>query len=144
MGLKIEKYVRKPFAVEAVEVTKDNIREVAKWCGGRVQRHRRRDYGYREGYDEYVKVEVRKPLNERQTRAYYGDWVLAAEQNEGSSFKVYTKQAFEGSFQKHVEDMMATVERMEKREANEARQEEELDFSEGTSDRTVVFTNSIH
>lgn len=143
MPLNPGKYIRKPFAVDAVEVTRENIREVARWCEGRVHRHRRQDYGYREGYDEYIKVEVRKPLNERQTRAYYGDWVLSAEHGYSPSFKVYTPQAFNSSFQKYVEDMADTVERMEERADDDERQEE-LDYPADEGDRSVIFTNSIH
>lgn len=144
MSLNIGKYVRKPFAVEAVEVTKENIQEVAQWCGGKVMRHRRKDYGYREGFDQFIKVDVRKPLNERQTRAYYGDWILAAETGPSPSFKVYTQQAFAGSFQKEVEEMVETVERMEQRAVEEERQEEVVDFPEGDPVYTPTFSNSTH
>jgi hypothetical protein len=147
MELKFEKYIRKPFAVDAIEVTRENIREVARWCGGKVERHRRRDYGYREGFDQYIKVEVRKPLSERQTRAYYGDWILAAEQGTSTSFKVYTQPAFSASFQKAVENMAKTVERMDQRaaaEEEEEEQEEQLDFPPGDGNRSVVFTNSVN
>ena len=34
--MQIEKYDRKPFSVEAVEVTFENIYEVAEWCKGTV------------------------------------------------------------------------------------------------------------
>jgi hypothetical protein len=36
MGLNPQNYVRKPNRVEVVEITKDNIVEVATWCGGRI------------------------------------------------------------------------------------------------------------
>ena len=129
MTLNIQKYVRKPFAVEAVEVTPDNIREVAKWCRGRVVKAKPNGYGYRgEAQPEtYIRVFVRKPLSDRQTRAYYGDWVLLALYEEGPpSFKVYTPQAFEYSFEKEAERMMDVVERMDTR----AEQQEKLEFEE--------------
>ena len=34
MTLKIEHYTRKPFPVEAVQVTEENLNEVAESCGG--------------------------------------------------------------------------------------------------------------
>lgn len=36
MGLNTQQYVRKPNPIEVVEVTKDNVSEVAIWCGGRT------------------------------------------------------------------------------------------------------------
>lgn len=77
-------YVRKPFEVEAVEVTEDNIEEVTKWCQGTLREEGRR----------HIKVRVARALNERQTKAYPGDWVLYA----GTGFKVYTPKAFEKTF----------------------------------------------
>lgn len=80
------KYVRKPFEVDAVEVTEDNVSEVAQWCSGTVNE---------EGDRQFIKVHVARALNERQTKAYPGDWVLYA----GTGFKVYTARAFERTFQ---------------------------------------------
>lgn len=77
-------YVRKPFEVEAVEVTEDNLEEVAQWCQGSL----------REDSRKYIKVRVARALNERQTKAYPGDWVLYA----GTGFKVYTPKAFAKTF----------------------------------------------
>jgi hypothetical protein len=82
-------YVRKPFEVEAVEVTEENIEDVAKWCDGKV---------LAEGDDEtpklFIKVRVARALNERQTKAFPGDWVLYA----GTGYKVYTPKAFHKTF----------------------------------------------
>lgn len=132
MTLDVKKYVRRPFAVEAVQVTPDNIKEVARWCGGRIKRTSTSHWTARAG-QEYVKVRVNKPLNERQTMAYYGDWVLSAE--DGSNgFKVYTPKAFAMSFQEEVDHMVEVVGRMQAREAAEEQveQEEMLEFSDVT------------
>jgi hypothetical protein len=84
-----ETYVRKPFEVEAAQVTADNLEEVAQWCQGTLMT---------EGPDEnprrFIKVQVARALNERQTKAYPGDWVLYA----GTGFKVYTDKAFKKTF----------------------------------------------
>ncbi len=82
------KYVRKPFYVDAVQITTENIDEIAQWCEGEVQSDK-------DG-TKYVKVRVLRPLNDRQTKAYVGDWVLYA----GTGFKVYTTKAFGNSFEK--------------------------------------------
>lgn len=82
-----KKYVRKPFYVEAVQVTAENMEDVAKWCSGELRK---------QGEDEsYIKVWVQRPLDERQTKAFIGDWVLYA----GTGFKVYMTKAFEKSFE---------------------------------------------
>ena len=81
------KYARMPFYVDAVRVTEENIDSVVKWCQG----EKREDT---EGL--YIKVRVHRPLTDRQTRAYLGDWVLYA----GTGYKVYTDKAFEKSFEK--------------------------------------------
>jgi hypothetical protein len=79
------KYARKPFEVDAVQVTAENIDAIAKWCQGEVQM---------DGENKYIKVRVARVLNERQTKAYVGDWVLYA----GAGYKVYTEKAFKKSF----------------------------------------------
>jgi hypothetical protein len=86
--LEIIKYVRKPFHIDAVRVTAKNIDEVAKWAGGDVRTS--------EENKKYVKVRVHRPLNDRQTMAFVGDWVLYA----GTGFKVYTHKAFISSFER--------------------------------------------
>jgi hypothetical protein len=84
--IEIVKYIRKPFEVDAVQVTADNMSEVANWCGGEVLT----DNG-----NNFVKVSVERFLNERQTKAFNGDWVLKA----GTGYKVYTPKAFSKSFE---------------------------------------------
>lgn len=92
MTLKTEKFVRKPFYIDAVQVSDENISEVAEWCQGEI---RTTAANNQDGIDEeYVKVRVHRPLNERQTKAFIGDWVLYA----GAGFKVYTSKAFKNSF----------------------------------------------
>jgi hypothetical protein len=87
------KFARKPFYIDAVQVTDKNMKLVAEWCQGEVRVTKR---GNKDGIDEeYVKVRVHRPLNERQTQAFIGDWVLYA----GSGYKVYTNKAFANSFE---------------------------------------------
>lgn len=84
------KYKRKTFEVEAVQVTAQNLQEAAKWCGGDV----RFEDNNLDIDSAYIKVKVRRPLSEKQTRAAVGDWILLSE----SGYKVYTSRAFESSF----------------------------------------------
>jgi hypothetical protein len=85
------KYARKPFYVDAVRVTQNNIEDVAAWAQGEVRRDT--DTG-RE--IPYIHVRVFRPLDDRQTKAFIGDWVLYA----GTGYKVYTNRAFLNSFDK--------------------------------------------
>lgn len=87
----LNSYVRKPFAVQGVQVTDDNLDVVAEWCGGDV-RTKPESKKYPE--TRLIKVPVKRPLTHRQTLAYPGDWVLF----NGKGFKVYTNEAFEASF----------------------------------------------
>ena len=101
MTLKIENYTRKPFPVEAVQVTEENLNEVAQWCVGDVHtstKTLRNDAGEETGKIKlpFIKVNVHRPLNDRQTKAFIGDWVLKSD----SGFKVYTMKAFDNSFRK--------------------------------------------
>lgn len=91
MSLKIEEYQRKPFTIDAVQVTLDNMQEVAEWCGGEIiieKQHGR--------LIQYIKVPVSRPMTERQTKAFVEDWVLKA----GTGFKTYSKVAFPKNFEK--------------------------------------------
>lgn len=121
--LKLEKYERLPFTIEAVEVTAENMRAVAKWCGGQIRTSGKR------GIQKYIKVDVKRALNDRQTQAYIGDFVLKA----GSGFKIYTPRAFSESFRKKVEGMMDVADRMVAREQAEEKAEDD-DFDSTTPD----------
>jgi hypothetical protein len=94
--LEINRYTRKPFDVDAVQVTADNMEEVATWCQGTITTE--------EG-ETYIKVRVLRVMNEKQTRAYAGDWVLYA----GTGYKVYTDKAFRKSFVATGSEELRTV-----------------------------------
>lgn len=83
--MELQNFVRRSFAVKAVRVTKENIWELAEWCGGTVTDI----HG-----DIHIKVDVKRPLNEKQTQAHVGDWVL----NTKKGFKVYNEKAFHANF----------------------------------------------
>lgn len=96
--MQVSKFVRKPFEVEAVQVTAENLADVATWCRGEVRSDvigRTETELTVETGSPYVKVTVARALNEKQTKAFVGDWVLKA----GTGFKVYTTKAFTKSFQ---------------------------------------------
>lgn len=90
-------YARKPSFVEAVQVTAENMPEVANWCSGQiVLPEGKLGVTTAEDYAKgHIKVKVFRPQNERQTKAFVGDWVLRVRKE---SFKVYTNEAFERSY----------------------------------------------
>jgi len=93
--MQTERYCRKPFHVEAIQVTDDNMEEIAAWCGGEIRTSNVKDHATQQEVSaRYVKVPVRHPLSERQTKAFVGEWVLFA--NNG--YKVYLPLAFERNF----------------------------------------------
>lgn len=98
MTVKTEAYTRKPFPVDAVQVSDSNLRQVARWCKGVVQTTAKTVSEGEERTKEkvrFIKVEVHNPSNERHTKAFVGDWVLKSD----TGFKVYTKSAFEKAFE---------------------------------------------
>jgi hypothetical protein len=83
--LKIEKWARNPLYVDVVEVTEENMAEVAKWCEGTVETEDDR---------RYIKVDVIKPTHHWQSMAFAGDRVLKTD----AGLKVYKPKAFAKSF----------------------------------------------
>lgn len=99
--MKTEQYARKPFLVDTVEVTAENMEEVAKWCGGKIDSIERGNRTIK-----FIKVPVSRPMNERQTKAFIGDRVLRAGKK---SFKCYTAKAFDDCFEKPSEDGTVSI-----------------------------------
>lgn len=82
--------VRKPMFVNTVQVTKFNMAEVAKWCGGEVVPV----YHHRVIQSRYIKVPVIKPGNVRQTQAFINDWLVEF----NGTYKIYTPSALANHF----------------------------------------------
>lgn len=90
MTLDIQKYNRKPFLVDGVRITKENFDEAAAWCESSEIHHNERI-----PEKSFFKVNVKNPINDRQTLAYPGDWLL----RNTNGFKVYTDYAFGHNFE---------------------------------------------
>jgi hypothetical protein len=95
--IQTQKFVRTPLYAEAVRVTEDNMADLAKWCSGDIRST---------AVAKYIKVRVYRPLNDRQTQAFAGDWIVVV----GKGFKVYPNSAFEKSFKPVVDVSDATGE----------------------------------
>jgi hypothetical protein len=92
--MKTNLYARKSFQVEAVKVTFENIEDLASWCGGEIETQETRVKNVIQ-IEKFIRVPVTRPANEKQTRAYIGDYILKSD----NSFKVYTERAFLKSFE---------------------------------------------
>jgi hypothetical protein len=96
VNLKTTKYIRKPFAVEAVKVTSSNIEEVAKWCGGKL-------ISAEQNGKTTVRIDV--PLKKTVARdrpsgmAYPGMWVLKSDDR----FSVYSQKNLDLMFEPAIE-----------------------------------------
>ena len=94
--MQVKQFVRRPFTVDAVQVTEENMEDVAKWCGGDVRTLKAKiDGDEHEVGSKFIKVRVYRPMGERQTMAFVDDWVLYA----GKGYKVYTDPAFTKTFE---------------------------------------------
>jgi hypothetical protein len=85
-----KKYLSKPTMVEAIQISRNNMADVAEWCGGEVKVEK-------DGAGKvirFVKVKVWRAQNPKQTQGFVGCWVL----RRPTGFKVYTDKAFKSSF----------------------------------------------
>jgi hypothetical protein len=87
MSLTIQRYVHTPLYVNAVQVTPDNMQQVANWCGGQILNQPADNR-------PYILVEVVRPLKSRQGQAFAGDWVLET----AVGWKVYFDKAFKRDY----------------------------------------------
>lgn len=87
-NMQIEKYNRRVFQVEAVQVTEENIEEVAQWCRGEVK-------STDEPITRFIEGDVAMPLNERQKKAFVGDWVV----RRNNTFKFFQDRGFKKTFE---------------------------------------------
>jgi hypothetical protein len=85
------KYQRKPFRVQAIQVTDENLSDLAEWCGGWV---RLEEDGF-DAFKSYVDVPIAKPAGRyrlQRVRAYVGDWLVRL--TEDNVFKIYKTRSF--------------------------------------------------
>lgn len=90
MELEFSMFVRKPFAVEAVEVTKDNIAEVAELVGT-----------LREKDDGTPYIQVDRRLVPNIYRVYPGFWMTRM----GDNIRCYSKRIFKNQFVENTPDI---------------------------------------
>lgn len=91
MPVDFDRYIRKPFEVEAVEVTKDNIKELAKLIGT-VQ--------YEADGTPYIEVDKDKVPNLNQV--WPGYWVTKV---GSKNVRCYTRKIFFSQFVENTDDI---------------------------------------
>lgn len=91
-------YVRKPFVVEAVEVTKDNLNDVAKYIG---------DVRQKEDGTDYILVDRRLVPN--VYRVYPGFFMTKM----GENIRCYSRKIFIEQFVKNDETIQPWIDYME-------------------------------
>lgn len=79
---------RKSFPIEFVEVTEDNIDQVATWSGGVVGG---------EGKHRFIKLLDKAAINSQQTKAFINDVVVFSK--ETRTYKKFTRKAFNKAFE---------------------------------------------
>lgn len=90
-------FVRKPFTVEAVEVTDDNIEQIAPFVG--ALRHKDNGQPY---------IQVDKRLVPNIYRVYPGFWMTKM----GDNIRCYSRRIFEEQFIKNNADIQPWVDFM--------------------------------
>jgi hypothetical protein len=99
MSIQTIRFRRRTFYVEAVQVTAENMEEVAAWCNGKILSTFVKS---RKESVSYIKVHVMNPTSDRQTKAFVGDWVLPY----GQTFKIYTERSMDQTFEKAEVDIL--------------------------------------
>lgn len=93
--MKIENFTRRPFEVNAVQVTPQNAEEIAEWCGGKVGTIEYKLAGFKTPLN-MVLVPGNGPKSGQMVEARIGSWVVERQRN----FRVYRKKQFEDAFVK--------------------------------------------
>jgi len=132
-------YRRKTFTVQAIQVTVENMRGLAEWCGGNVVVYfpdiHRQSGDYRAGQTCVEVVIGRVNGREQKARAYPGDWITRL--HDTNNFRVYRNKTFLEAF----EEVRSEV---EKREAVMALMERALTISGPDLDFMIEnFTNQV-
>ncbi|AVD99500.1 hypothetical protein SEA_BING_78 [Streptomyces phage Bing] len=105
-------YRRKTFTVQAIQVTVDNMKGLAEWCGGDVIVYfpdiHKQSGDYRAG-QTCVEVTIGEVNGRKQkARAYPGDWITKLYDTE--NFRVYRNKTFLEAF----EEVRSEMEKREK------------------------------
>lgn len=96
------RYVKKPEAIEAIQLTRTNVNFLANWCGGRVVRESKPS----DRTDVYIALDM--PHLDGILRAIVGDYIT---KDEHGVFGRTKAEIFEISYQR--EGITANIKRLE-------------------------------
>lgn len=96
--MQIETYERKPFSVEAVQVTFENVHEVAAWCKGTVITQKIKMLGV----DTDVPAVQFEGQGENRGKTFVASLNFYVVELNGN-FRIYKPAAFHSTFEKPVE-----------------------------------------
>lgn len=91
--LELNTYVRKPFEVEAVQITVGNVYGVAKWCNGTVELTGYKVLGSKTMLP-CIKLEGNGPQKGKMVTALLNHWIVRQDEN----FRVYRQHSFKEAF----------------------------------------------
>lgn len=103
--METQQYVSKISMVDAIQITAENMEEVAKWCGGVIEEREFKSRNNHVTVNKLIKVQVTRAMNRRQTEGHIGDYILL----RGGDFKVYTEKAFYSSYTDDLESIPLTA-----------------------------------
>jgi len=87
MAFQTKRARRKDIFVQYVQVTSTNMPDLAKWCGGKIRSTK--------NGAKYIFVDVLFPKEDKQRKAFVGDFLLQSP----TGFKVFTESAFKKQFE---------------------------------------------
>jgi hypothetical protein len=93
--IELKRFTYAPVFIQAVQVTEENMQEVAEFCGGEVVRGK-------DDEPDYIRLRTKGALTKRPT-AYEGDWIFKS----GTTYKIYTEKAFQRVFVEVASDPKA-------------------------------------
>lgn len=85
-----KQYTRKPFPVSAVQITLQNIEEVAKWCGGTIEQRPTKMLGTTTD----LPIIRLKGARDKDFEAFLGCWIVEL----NGSFRGYKPIQFDATF----------------------------------------------
>ena len=91
--LNTKNYKSKPIFVEAVQISEDNMNEIASWVNGEIITIS--DSSKDKTQISFVKAHVLRSKGYIRNKGYVGDWIVKSD----LGVKFYTNAAFERSFE---------------------------------------------
>lgn len=89
--MKLEEWERKTFRIQAVQVTEEDMEEIAAWCDGRI--YIKKDEGEDPAF--YIQFTAIHHKQKQTMKAFVGDWITWS----GSSFHHYKDSSFRKGYQ---------------------------------------------